>query len=52
MARSTSLNAAPFSPSAHVGQREIFHELMVFRLFFEERLQFAARLSPSFLGGG
>ena len=26
--------------------------LIIFRLFFEERFQFAARLSPSFLGGG
>jgi hypothetical protein len=25
---------------------------MIFRLFFEKRFQFAARLSPAFLGGG
>ena len=36
----------------HIGQREITNELIIFRLFFEERFQFAARLSPTFLGGG
>ena len=37
---------------AHIGQREISNEAIIFRLFFEERFQFAARLSPTFLGGG
>ncbi len=36
----------------HIGQREITNETIIFRLFFEERFQFAARLSPTFLGGG
>ncbi len=37
---------------AHIGQREIANETIIFRLFFEERFQFAPRLSPTFLGGG
>ena len=41
-----------FVAEAHFDQREIFKERIIFRLFFEERFQFAARLSPSFLGGG
>ena len=36
----------------HTGQGEITNELIIFRLFFEKRFQFAARLSPTFLGGG
>ena len=36
----------------HIGQREIANKTIIFRLFFEERFQFAARLSPTFLGGG
>ena len=36
----------------HIGQREISHNAIIFRLFFEERFQFAARLPPTFLGGG
>ena len=36
---------------AHIGQREISEETNIFRLVFEKRLQFAARLSPTFLGG-
>ena len=36
----------------HHGQREISNENIIFRLFFEERFQFAARLAPTFLGGG
>ena len=41
-----------FVTKAHIGQREISNEQIIFRLFFEERFQFAARLSPTFLGGG
>ena len=41
-----------FVTEAHIGQREIANEDIIFRLFFEERFQFAARLSPTFLGGG
>ena len=41
-----------FVTEAHIGQREISNEEIIFRLFFEERFQFAARLSPTFLGGG
>src|SRR5262249_61981720 len=37
---------------ARIAQREISDQLKIFRLFFEKRLQFAARLSPTFLGGG
>ena len=51
MARST----VPTRRLCHQGpyrQREIPHEAKIFRLFFEERFQFAARLSPTFLGGG
>jgi hypothetical protein len=28
------------------------NEVIIFRLFFEESFQFAARLSPTSLGGG
>ena len=41
-----------FVTETHIGQREISNEPIIFRLFFEERFQFAARLSPTFLGGG
>ena len=41
-----------FVTEAHTGQREIPHEAKIFRLFFEKRFQFAARLSPTFLSGG
>ena len=41
-----------FVTKAHIDQREISHEAIIFRLFFEERFQFASRLSPTFLGGG
>jgi len=37
---------------AHIGQREIPNRSIIIRLFFEQRLQFAARLAPTFLGGG
>jgi hypothetical protein len=32
---------------AHIGQREISNEIIIFRLLLEERFQFAARLAPS-----
>ena len=41
-----------FVTETHIGQREIANQARIFRLFFEERFQFAARLSPTFLGGG
>ena len=41
-----------FVTKAHIGQRENSNEVIIFRLFFEQRFQFAARLSPTFLGGG
>ena len=41
-----------FVTETHIGQREIVNESTIFRLFFEERFQFATRLSPIFLGGG
>ena len=41
-----------FVAKAHTGQREISNQEIIFRLFFEERFQFAARLPPAFLGGG
>jgi hypothetical protein len=37
---------------AHIGQREISNEIIIFRLLLEERFQFAARLAPTFLGSG
>src|SRR5947207_15230230 len=41
-----------FVTKTHIGQREIVHQERIFRLFIEKRLQFAARLSPTLLGGG
>jgi hypothetical protein len=41
-----------FITERHVGEREITNKVKIFRLFFEEMFQFAARLSPRFLGGG
>ena len=41
-----------FVTEAHIGQREISYEHVIFRLFFEKRFQFAASLSPAFLGSG
>ena len=41
-----------FVTETHIGQREISNKAIIFRLFFEERFQFAARLSPTFLGSG
>ena len=32
----------------HIGQSEIANEGIIVRLFFEERFQFVARLSPTF----
>ncbi len=52
MARSARAECGGFVTEAHIGQREISNEAKIFRLFFEERFQFAARLSPTFLGGG
>src|SRR5206468_4307148 len=40
-----------FVAKAHIGQREISNEIIIFRLLLEERFQFAARLAPTFLGG-
>src|SRR6266516_42113 len=36
----------------HAYKRQISHQNKIFRLFFEERLQFAASLTPTFAGGG
>ena len=52
MARSDQSQRGGFVTETHIGQREIANEVIIFRLFFEERFQFAARLSPTFLGGG
>ena len=52
IARSTRAQRGGFVTETHIGQREIANEDIIFRLFFEERFQFAARLSPTFLGGG
>ncbi|PYM02569.1 MAG: hypothetical protein DMF13_05965, partial [Verrucomicrobia bacterium] len=37
---------------AHIGQREIANQEIIFRLFFEKRIQFTACLSPTFLRCG
>ena len=50
IARSDKANAAGFVTEAHIGQREIANKAIIVRLFFEERFQFAACLSPTFLG--
>ena len=52
MARLDQSQCGGFVTETHIGQREIANEEIIFRLFFEERFQFAARLSPTFLGGG
>ena len=52
MARSDKSECGGFVTKTHIDQREISNEDIIFRLFFEERFQFAARLSPTFLGGG
>ena len=41
-----------FVTKTHIHQCEITSQERIFRLFFEEKFQFAARLSPSFLGRG
>src|SRR5438477_2805448 len=41
-----------FVTETHIGQRETADKGITFWLFFAERFQFAARLSPTFLGGG
>jgi hypothetical protein len=41
-----------FVTEPHIGQREISNQAIIFRLFFEEKFQFAACPSPTFLGGG
>jgi hypothetical protein len=41
-----------FVTKTRVGQREIANESIISRLFFEERFQLAARLSPSLLRNG
>ena len=46
------LNAAALSPRPILVSARSPMRLIIFRLFFEERFQFAARLSPTFLGGG
>ena len=48
-ARSDRANAAALSPKAHIGEREIANQNIIFRLFVEERFKFVARLSPTFL---
>ena len=50
MARSDKSQRGGFVTKAHIGQREIANEQIIVRLFFEESFQFAARLSPGFLG--
>jgi len=40
-----------FISKTHVGQRKIPNKNPILRLLLEERLQFAARLFPTFLGG-
>jgi hypothetical protein len=46
------LERGGFITETDTDQREIFNEAKIFRLFFEERFQFAARLTPTFLGSG
>ena len=52
MARSARANAAALSPRPILVSARVTNEAKIFRLFFEERFQFAARLAPTFLGGG
>ena len=52
IARSARANAAALSPRPILVSARSPIRLIIFRLFFEERFQFAARLSPTFLGGG
>src|SRR5205814_7003345 len=39
-----------FVTETRIGQRKISNQVKIFRLSFEERFQFAARLLPGFLG--
>src|SRR4029077_10261144 len=41
-----------FLTQTHIDQREFTNQSGIFWLLFEEKFQFAARLSPSFLGDG
>ena len=41
-----------FVAKAHIAQRERANEEIISRLLFEQRFQFAAGLSPTFVGGG
>ena len=52
MARSARANAAALSPRPILVSARVANEVKIFRLFFEERFQFAAGLAPTFLGGG
>ena len=52
IARSAKVNAAALSPRPILVSARSPIRPIIFRLFFEERFQFAARLSPTFLGGG
>ena len=52
MARSDECQRGSLVTEARISQREIPNQRIIFRLFFEERFQFAASLPPSFLGGG
>ncbi len=45
-------NAAALSPRPILVSARSPIRLVIFRLFFEKRFQFAPRLSPTFLGGG
>ena len=51
IARSTE-NAAALSPRPILVSARSAMRTLIFRLFFEERFQFASRLSPTLLGGG
>ena len=52
MARSARAECSGLVTKTHIDQREIANQNKIFRLLFEERFQFAARLSPAFLGSG
>ena len=52
MARSARAQRGGFVTKTHIDQREVANEKVIVRLFFEERFQFAARLSPALLGSG
>ena len=52
MARSPTANAAALSPRPILVSARTPIRDKIFRLFFEKRFQFAARLSPTFLGAG